>query len=321
MSTTIEVTTPSRLHFGMFSFGRADERQYGGAGVMIDRPGLRLRVIAANHFEALGPLAHRVLQVVRRLTECWNYSELPPCQIEVLSAPAEHLGLGTGTQLELAVAAGLNAFLGRPPLDAIELARLTGRGARSAIGTYGFLHGGLLVESGKQPGDLIAPLERRVPLPPGWRWLLFFPSSARGLAGEAERRAFLNLPPVPRETTLQLRAEVIDALVPAAESGDFDLFSESLYRFGHLAGTCFALSQGGPFASARAARLIDVSRHLGIRGVGQSSWGPALFAVLESEAAALRFGDLLAQELKPGEQWLIAETSHSGARLATQVGA
>lgn len=315
MSTTVEVATPSRLHFGMFSFGRADERQFGGAGVMIDRPGLQLRITEADRFEALGPLAHRIPKVVRRLGESWSFTELPACRCEILTAPAEHLGLGTGTQLELAVAGGLNAFLGGPPLGAIELARLTGRGARSAIGTYGFLQGGLLVESGKQPGELLAPLEHRVSLPPAWRWVLIIPNSERGLAGEAEQRAFSNLPPVPPEITAQLRTEVTGSLVPAALSGDFATFSESLFRFGHLAGSCFAASQGGSFASTRTARLVEVVQALGVRGVGQSSWGPALFAVLESEAAALRFGDLLAQQLEPGEQWLVAETNHSGAQL------
>ena len=315
MSTTVEVATPSRLHFGMFSFGCTDERQFGGAGVMIDRPGLRVRLTEADRFEVVGPLAHRIPQVVRRLGESWNFTEPPTCRIEVLSAPVEHLGIGTGSQLELAVAAGLNAFLGRPPLDALSLARLTGRGARSAIGTYGFLQGGLLVESGKRPGELLAPLEYRIALPPAWRWVLIFPNSERGLAGEAEQQAFRDLPPVPRETTARLRAEAIDSLAPAAASGDFVPFSESLYRFGHLAGTCFAPSQGGPFASPRAARLVDLMRDLGIRGVGQSSWGPALFAVLETAEAALRFGAVLVQQLEPGEQWLIAETSHCGARL------
>ena len=64
------------------------------------------------------------------------------------------------------------------------------------------------------------------------------------------------------------------------------------------------------------ARLVNVVRNLGVCGVGQSSWGPALFAVLDSEVAALRFGDVLAQQLEAGEQWLISETSRSGAGLA-----
>ena len=39
---TVLITAPSRLHFGMLSFGHAEERQFGGVGAMIDAPGLRL---------------------------------------------------------------------------------------------------------------------------------------------------------------------------------------------------------------------------------------------------------------------------------------
>ncbi len=126
MSTLIEIATDSRLHFGMFSFGRPEVRQFGGVGLMIDRPGLRLRVTPATGFQVLGPLAHRVPKVVRRLVESWDLTAPPACRLEILSAPAEHLGLGTGTQLELAVAAGLSAYRGGPSLDAVELAKLTG---------------------------------------------------------------------------------------------------------------------------------------------------------------------------------------------------
>ncbi len=45
---TIRVTTPSRLHFGMFSFGRAETRQFGGVGAMISAPGIRLTVRPAQ---------------------------------------------------------------------------------------------------------------------------------------------------------------------------------------------------------------------------------------------------------------------------------
>ena len=47
-------------------------------------------------------------------------------------------------------------------LDLKELTRLTGRGRRSAVGTYGFVQGGFLVETGKVPGESLAPLALRI---------------------------------------------------------------------------------------------------------------------------------------------------------------
>jgi len=314
MARTVEVTTPSRLHFGMFSFGRVDVRQFGGVGVMIDRPGVHLQITSAAKFAVVGPAAQRAAAVVDRLTNCWQLEAPPACQIEILNSPPEHAGLGTGTQLELAVTAGLNAFRGGDPLSAEQLAQLSGRGARSAIGTYGFLLGGLLVESGKLPGEILSPLEQRIVLPENWRFVLIVLPGA-GLAGEAERRAFGSLPPVPPERTVQLRAEVARQMLPAALDAQFDRFAESLYQFNREAGMCFATSQGGPYASKLIADLIERLREEGVRGVGQTSWGPSVFALVEHEPAAHEILKRLTRSLPPETTCFVTCPANAGALL------
>lgn len=312
---SVEVVAPSRLHFGMFAFGDCHARQFGGAGVMIDRPGLKLRLAPSDRCAVRGPLADRVRAVLDRLACRWPVGELPPCSIEVVDAPPEHVGLGTGTQLALSVTAGLNAWCGRAPLDAARLAELAGRGGRSAIGTHGFLHGGFLVESGKQPDDLLAPLEHRAPLPAGWRFVLIAPAGPIGLSGEAERTAFRELPPVAPEVTSELRREVCEAMRPAADAGDLARFSRSVYRFGHRAGMCFAARQGGPFAGPRVAKLVESIRALGVEGVGQSSWGPTVFALLESDESARRLVDQLQPHLQSHDTITITPINQGGARI------
>lgn len=309
----VEIVAPSRLHFGMFSFGHPGTRQFGGAGLMIDRPALKLRIAAADRFSAAGPLAERASAVVDRLVGQWQLAEPPACRIEIVDAPSEHMGLGTGTQLALAVTAGLNAFRGVAPLDAPALAALSGRGVRSAIGTYGFLHGGFLVEGGKRPDEALAPLEFRAALPASWRFVLISPHGEQGLSGETERRAFRDLPPVPPATSQQLRREVADEMVPAATAGQFERFSRSVYRFGYQAGMCFAARQGGPFASLRIARLVEQIRALGIEGVGQSSWGGTVFALLESESAARQCADVMVAMLEPLDTLIVAKSNPTGA--------
>jgi beta-RFAP synthase len=300
----------------MFSFGRTDVRQFGGVGVMIDRPGLRLRISPAERFLIRGPMGQRIAAVSDRLLSQWRCETPPACQIELLAAPPEHAGLGTGTQLELAVTAGLNTFLGANPLTAQQLAQLSGRGARSAIGTYGFLLGGLLVESGKLPGEILSPLEHHVALPTAWRFVLLTLPGA-GLAGDAERREFDRLPPVPPEVTVALRAEVFKELLPAALDGQFSRFSESLYRFNREAGMCFAASQGGPYASSAIADLIERLRHAGVSGVGQSSWGPTVFALLENERAAHRLLERVVPQLPLETVGLVAHVVGHGASIST----
>jgi beta-RFAP synthase len=301
----------------MFAFGGRGGRQFGGVGTMVEQPGVRLRVTAAERFAARGPLSERVQRVAHRVAEAWCTPELPRCTIEVLHCAPEHVGLGTGTQLALAVAAGLQAFSGGAPLPPDQLAELAGRGERSAIGTHGFAHGGLIVEAGKLPGEAVSPLEERIELPATWRFVLIWPAEERGLSGEAERTAFRELPPVDEQTTARLRQEVARELLPAAREGAFGRFSESLYRFGHQAGMCFAARQGGPFASAKVDRLVQAIRDLGVRGVGQSSWGPAVCAVLENDAAAVDFLERIRSQLDPDATLLLTEPNSHGARITS----
>ena len=152
-STVIEVRTPARLHLGMLSFGVPGTRSYGGVGVMVDRPGVQLRLRLANRLEGRGPQAERAVKFARACIETWGMGQVG-CSLEVLAAPPSHAGLGSGTQLGLAVAAGIRHLFSEPPGDAgdeaagpesldatehdwlfdirdvMDLARVVGRGRR-----------------------------------------------------------------------------------------------------------------------------------------------------------------------------------------------
>jgi beta-RFAP synthase len=133
----------------------------------------------------------------------------------------------------------------------------------------------------------LAPLVARLELPREWRFLLIVPRGDSGMAGIDESAAFSRLPAVPLATTDQLLREATMHLLPAAATGDFLDFSKSLYRFGHRAGTCFATVQGGAFASQRTTRLVERLRTIGVEGVGQSSWGPTVFAIVPDSDIAM----------------------------------
>ena len=152
MSGSVVVRTPCRLHFGMFSFGQTDRPQFGGVGVMIEPPGVEVHFARAERFAVHGTLAIRAKQFVELAVRNWGLDKLPSCEIEVRS-PGDHTGLGVGTQLGLAIAAGLRRFMALPELEIEALATSVGRGKRSAIGTYGFQQGGLIVDAGKGAGD------------------------------------------------------------------------------------------------------------------------------------------------------------------------
>lgn len=318
MPSLVQVTAPCRLHFGMLSFGHEGERQFGGVGVMIDRPPLVVRLSSADRVEAAGPLAERAATFVRQVLGALAPDEPKGCRVEIVSAPPEHCGLGVGTQLGLSIAAGAARLLGREASGPHELAAWAGRGQRSAVGTHGFALGGMIVEAGKRAGDALGTLVCRLDLPEAWRFVLVMPAAdhenGQGLSGVEEQLAFASLPPVPQGVTDTLCREVLLHLLPAAREGRFDQFSASLYRYGYLAGLCFAAQQGGAYAGERLTHLVAMVRSLGVEGVGQSSWGPTLFALLpsQSEAEALvsklrQLPDAAACEL------VIASASRHGA--------
>jgi beta-ribofuranosylaminobenzene 5'-phosphate synthase len=311
----VAVTAPSRLHFGMFSFNDPARRQFGGAGVMIERPGSLLRITPASRLETRGPLAFRAERFARRWAE-YHGVEAPRRLVEIVAAPPQHVGLGAGTQLAMAVGAGLNASCGYARMDAAELAACMGRGQRSAVGAYGFVRGGLIIEAGKTPGESVAPLVERIELPATWRFVLLRPRCAVGLSGEAERRAFRDLPPVPQPVTERLWEIARMRMAPAARSGDLAAFGESIYRFGWEAGMCFAPRQGGPFASPRLEEWAAAIREMGVAGVGQSSWGPTLFALLPDQIAAETFiQDFRSRCPREAIESLITPPNNSGASI------
>lgn len=332
----VRVTAGSRLHFGMLSFGQPRERQFGGAGVMISAPVTRLAiresnadrwraatqgggtggVSAASCPNVSGPLADRVAEFVTRLARQAAWWRPAPFQIVVEAVPPAHAGLGSGTQLGLALAMGLAAWCDAPPQSAAALAQAVGRGRRSAVGVHGASLGGLIVEGGKLHDAEISPLVSRISLPDDWRFLLVLADHSAGLCGEAEQQAFARLPPVPAEVTAALCRELVCGLAPAAARGDFDRFSESLYRYGRLAGECFAARQGGVYASPEIEQLVMRCRDLGVRGVSQSSWGPTVFALCRDneQAAALSAGLAAAGELRQRTA-LVATPDNCGIRV------
>src|SRR5260370_561804 len=114
--TSLPLRTPSRLPFRLLAWNRHPAAQFGGVGLMIERPGLELTAQPAAKWQAEGPLARRTLQLAERITEklALAGTETPAARFKIHRAPPEHMGLGTGTQLGLAVARVLTELAGRP---------------------------------------------------------------------------------------------------------------------------------------------------------------------------------------------------------------
>ena len=285
------VTAPSRLHFGLLNVpndGSPDtSRRFGGVGLMIDRPGIVVTARPAETWQFEGMHASRAQLFAHRFLAGLE-SPPRPLQILVERCPAEHTGLGVGTQLGLAVGKAIALELGLPELTAVEIAGRVGRGERSAIGVHGFDRGGLIVEPGKRAGEALSPLLTSVRLPDEWRMAVFVPHSHDTWHGTHEEQAFANAGTLPRSAGLTdvLCRIALLGILPAAVGGDLPAFGEAVHEFNRLAGEPFAAAQGGSYSSGEVAELIATLRQLGVAGTGQSSWGPAVFAIVDSHDRA-----------------------------------
>lgn len=290
------VAAPSRLHFGLFHVPAAGEHQpgeraFGGVGLMIDMPNVVVTAEAADSWRFEGMLASRAQQFAMRFMQGVPEAQRRPFQVLVERAPAEHTGLGVGTQLGLAVGKSLAVALRESQSDSRSLAARVGRGERSAIGVHGFEHGGLIVDAGKLPGEDVSPLLAHVQLPQEWRVVVFASPVSGNWHGHHERTAFAT---ARGGDPAALRRLAETAIIPAVRAGDVTAFGDAVHEFNRRAGEPFAAAQGGAYASAGIEELIAELRQSGIHGVGQSSWGPTVFAIVPDSDTALslvlRFG-------------------------------
>ncbi|MEX0777287.1 MAG: beta-ribofuranosylaminobenzene 5'-phosphate synthase family protein [Phycisphaeraceae bacterium] len=313
----IEVHTPCRLHFGLLAYSRDDSRQYGGVGLMASEPRTLVRLAPAKEVTAEGPMGDKAAIYARRYLE--HVGADAGARIEVVRVARPHTGLGSGTQLAMAIGRGLAKLLGHDQPDPAALARIMQRGKRSAIGTWGSYIGGLLVEGGKTHAASLSPLIARHDFPDDWRLVLIRPRPLEGLAGERETQAFVELPAIPDDLTARMCRLVMLGLLPALVERDVQRFGEALYELQQRVGEVFAPFQGGIYADPLLAQIVGFVREQGIPGIGQSSWGPTLYAVLESEERAVHLADAVMRRFKLDKagEVIVTRGDNAGAGVST----
>jgi beta-ribofuranosylaminobenzene 5'-phosphate synthase len=308
---TVRVEAPARLHLGMFTVAGDGARRFGGLGVAVSRPAVVLEAQSAAELTVEGADAERALTFARRCREALGLRG--GAHLRVVETIPPHVGLGSGTKLALAVAQALTTLHGRA-LDAPSLAQAAGRAARSAVGTWTFALGGLVVEGGVRGGaERSAPLLMRHGMPVEWRTVLVVPKAEPGLSGVAEAQAFGRLVPC-SERSAAIAQLVLTSLLPALVERELEEFGAAVTRVQQLVGDAFAPVQGGRF-HPQAGALVEALLGGGAAGAGQSSWGPAVYGLVGSEAA----GRELARHMEDlvgggGSVELVAFDNH-GARV------
>jgi beta-RFAP synthase len=314
----IVVTAPARLHFGMLDPAGLGVRRFGGFGVGIASPRVVVSVRPRSDEQVVvtGSQADRATTFAHRARSRFELS----CgvEVDVREAIPPHMGLGSGTKLGLAIARGVAEVAGITA-GPQELAEASGRAARSSVGAWTFEAPGLVVEAGVTDDGAISPLVARHPVPELWRCVLALPRGVEGLSGEAEERFFGRL----RESKgaePSIARLLLTALLPGLLAGDLDEFGAALTEIQQAMGSIFASQQGGVF-HPRAAPLVDALQSVGVGAVGQSSWGPTVYGIVDRPERAAEVAGRLRAAAPAHTDVTVVDFDRRGAWLAGSVAA
>ncbi|HET8945652.1 MAG TPA: beta-ribofuranosylaminobenzene 5'-phosphate synthase family protein [Candidatus Polarisedimenticolia bacterium] len=309
---SIRVTAHARLHFGFLDLSEdVAGRRFGGLGMALSKPRLMIRLERGRGLEVEGPLRERIESMALRVHRALELK--PQTRIIVEEAIPEHVGLGSGTQMALALATGIARQRGIDQPVA-RLCSLAGRAQRSGVGFHLFQAGGLVVEGGHARGGVpfeVPPLLARHEVPEDWRVVVAVPQSAETVSGDMEEAAFRRLRPAASVTVERISRAVLTRLLPALVSRDLPSFGTALTELQDLVGGCFAAVQEGAYHAA-AAPLVRLLKEKRACGVGQSSWGPAVYAFAADAREEKRLLGLLAAA-SPGAILIKARPHNAGA--------
>jgi len=313
-TNVVTVTTTARLHFGFLDPSGKGSRPFGSFGLSLNRPRTRLSLRKKAAITAVsGPEAERAQRYLATMAAGGRITQ--PYELRLDEAIPPHAGLGSGTQLALAVGTAF-AALEKIALNPAEIAAELGRGARSGIGIATFAQGGLVLDGGPA-GSGLPPLTSRVPFPERWRAILIFDEKIAGLSGPDEISAFQTLPCFPEAETEELTQRVQIGLA-AVEAHDFAGFCGQVGALQAAMGAYFGALQGGMFVSQGVGEAIGWLRDQGLTGLGQSSWGPTGFAFVPSEAEGQALLAQLQKRASAGLRFELAQGRNQGAEIVTR---
>ena len=330
----------ARLHFGFCNLSLSHERLYGALGVGLAAPrvvvdaepasAVRVTVERAGSDSAASADSRPSVRDDAReyATAAVDLLGVDGARVAVRESLPRHAGLGSGTQLAAATLAAVATAHGEPA-RVRERAPALGRGGRSGVGVATFEGGGFVLDAGHptarfttdRPADgewTVPPVAARHAVPDDWRFLLVRPDAAPGRNGEAEddamRAAVERAEPGLAD---RIGGIVTRRVLPAVAAGAADRFGAAVEEIGRLNGAWYADEQGGVYRPPVGDVVASLSASPAVFGAGQSSWGPTVYGVTDSEtvAAAASAGERALDEAGVDGSVSVVEAADGGARV------
>lgn len=317
----LKISAPARLHFGIIDMRGDLGRIHGSAGVSVQTPRLVLDVQGSSDTNVCGDQSGRVSQLIEMIRAIYNISS--SISVKMIQEIPEHIGFGSGTQLALSLGMAFNKIYDlNQSLD--QIAVHLKRGRVSGIGTHGFIKGGFIVDGGHRIGNpnSIPPLIYRQDFPENWRFIICIPDIKKGLSGEKEQKAFQQLKPPKADTVAHVSRVVLMQMIPAIIEEDIDLFGSAITKLDTIFGAYWTEIQGGTYSHPRIEECVNHLLDIGAYGAGQTSWGPALYGLVNGENQAKRLLQSMKKFLNDGENTgkaYISNADNRGASITEMV--
>lgn len=326
----IEIKSPARLHFGQLDLNGDIGRIYGGSGVGIKEPYCKMKFKKSNKIIVKGKKSKEVKKTLEKLVVILREKNLlnknNGVLVEVENILPFHSGLGSGTQIGLTLAEGINNLYNLN-LDKFKIAELVDRKhSRSAIGFGVFYFGGFIADGGriteeKENDNYLPPILFKEKIPEDWYFIIIIPSlDKEKMAGKKEIKTFKELEKMNIETSAENCHHLLLGMLPALKEKNLKTFSYHLNRIEDNVGDYFSEIQSGKYTSKYAQEIIAFLEANDVLGRGQSSWGPSLYALFANKKRAKKIKDDILTKFKTKiNKIYITSAANKGAEIIKSV--
>jgi beta-RFAP synthase len=326
----IVIKSPARLHFGQLDLNGDIGRIYGGSGVGIKEPYCKMKFKKSDKIIVKGEKSKEVKntleKLINNLREKALLNENLGVIVEVENILPFHTGLGSGTQIGLTLAEGINNLYNLN-LDKFKIAELVDRKhSRSAIGFGVFYYGGFITDGGrtteeKENDNYLPPILFKESIPEDWYFIIIIPSLAKEkMAGKKEIETFKKIEKMDIKISAENSHHLLLGMLPALKEKDIIKFSKHLNIIEDNVADYFSEIQSGKYTSSYAQEIIDFLESNQVLGRGQSSWGPSLYALFQNKEKAKRIKDDILIKFKTKiDRIYITSAANTGAEIIKNV--
>ncbi|MBM4240826.1 MAG: hypothetical protein FJ150_04085 [Euryarchaeota archaeon] len=300
------IKTPSRLHVALIDLNGFYGRIDGGVGITLKKPRLILEAEPTNGniqviFNKSRKLSRSLMNDYEGKIKSATKKMMDYLGIEggykfiIRKTYPPHSGLGSGTQLSLAVGKILSQFH-EQYISAHEIARIVGRGGTSGIGVGAFDYGGFIIDGGHsiaEKSDFLPsaaskayppPILVRYDFPEDWNLILVIPNIDRRISGSKEVNIFQKYCPIPLKDVRKLSHLILMNMMPAVVEEDIISFGSAINSIQNIGFKKIELQLQKPIVNEIIAKM----RAAGASGAGMSSFGPTVYAVTDTNKKEIR---------------------------------